>query len=73
MNSYTDELGHSASITYTNGLVSSVTDRKSQQFGFTYDDLGLLTEISMPNSQEITFDYDSLNRLTFIDIVLDSN
>jgi YD repeat-containing protein len=70
VNSFTDELGNSASITYTNGLVTSITDRKSQQFGFTYDDVGLLTEISMPNSQEITFEYDSLNRLThFTDLV----
>ncbi len=70
VNSFTDELGHSASVTYTNGIVSSVTDRKSQSFSFTYDDVGLLTQISMPNSQNITFEYDSLNRMThFTDLV----
>jgi RHS repeat-associated protein len=63
LNSITARNGYVQTLTYTSGLLTSVSDSYSRTLTFTYNGNGELATVATPDSTTFTYSYDSSERL----------
>jgi len=60
----TDPVGRITTLTYTNGLLTSVTDPANRTSNFEHDTQGNLTKIIFPDNTSKVFNYDNRHLIT---------